>query len=748
MPRFAELPSGQRLEFPDGTTDDVIQSTVKRQLGLATEPAAQPVAKPERLPGSSVAGVGEALTTIGTGIAGTIAGGLAGIPAAAAGFIGGLAPGGESPGQKAARFGAGTVEAVRGAITVDPVTEAGVKTLGAIGAGAGAVERAARVPAGGIAALGTIATGGSVQEAVARQERIVSEGVGRELGEITFELTGSPALAATLETAPSAIAALVPLKVPSNIPFTRIPIRKPAPRPEFVKPTEEPDIKPDEPSDFAPKEELTPQQIIDRLKKAKPTQKATTETVLPDPEIVASAQRLGVSLNPEHYANSSAFRAVALELKGRATSPLAQAEKKALDDIAQRGNDLVQELGGDLDPAVISTTIKEEMTATIDQLKSSADVAYKSVRDAIDPRTRVDTGAIKSYIDNVVDDLGGNKDQLSTVENQLLKAVKSGKDGTITYQALDRLRRDIGEGFGQGKGPFANDSQRVLREVYDVLSDTQNGVAEAMGVGPIYSQARQLVSTRKAIEDQAIALFGKNLSDELISKVSLAGTRLTKGDVGKFNQLINSVPPARRAELSVSVMTDLLGKGRRGGGPPGLGFVNIWKGLNRNQAAKNALFKNLPDGARKRFDDIGRVLTGIARSNEKPIANPSGSAGAAISALETGSVAKNLFRHLGANIAQLGIFKVTGGVGGGLVRPSGKVDAAKVKVVDDFLNSSAFSESIGTGLKGDIETANSRVKSSPKYKAWVNALPAVEKSDLARLGFIGYLAQPDETDQQ
>ena len=35
MSKFAELPDGTKLEFPDDTTDDVIDSTVKKHLGVS-----------------------------------------------------------------------------------------------------------------------------------------------------------------------------------------------------------------------------------------------------------------------------------------------------------------------------------------------------------------------------------------------------------------------------------------------------------------------------------------------------------------------------------------------------------------------------------------------------------------------------------------------------------------------------------------------------------------------------------------
>ena len=251
-----------------------------------------------------------------------------------------------------------------------------------------------------------------------------------------------------------------------------------------------------------------------------------------------AAQRLGVDLNVEHYASNTAFQDVARALKSKPGSELLAGEVQALRDLSTRADDLVTEIGGALDKGAVSDDILNSTRTTIEDLRVQADIAYGKVREAIPAQTRVDTAGIREFIQGRLDDLGGDESLLSGVERKLLKLVESGKDGSITYAALDRVRRDVGEGFNQRTGPFADKSQRVLREVYDNLSQTQNGVAEAFGIGELYTGARELVAKRKGIEDQAVALFGKDAAGSLVPKIRAAATGLPKGDVTAFNRLL------------------------------------------------------------------------------------------------------------------------------------------------------------------------------------------------------------------
>lgn len=187
MSRFAELPDGRRLEFPDETTDEVIQATVRRELGVAPQEAVAPEEfnLEERLasiadieaeieagrPGflrsaanvagqtlSDIRGLPEAALQLATGGAATAAGGVAAIPVTAFEAF----RGGEDP----AGAGRAVIERFQDIGTFQPRTEAG--------------QRAA--------------------EAIAAPLEVFEAGADFA-GQKTLEITGSPAIAAAVKAA-------------------------------------------------------------------------------------------------------------------------------------------------------------------------------------------------------------------------------------------------------------------------------------------------------------------------------------------------------------------------------------------------------------------------------------------------------------------------------------------------------------------------------------------------------------------
>ncbi len=157
MSRFAELPDGRRLEFPDDTSDEVIQATIKRILGVEERPlgasgaiqelpaeslAEEPtpgagIAASRRAAGQALLGIPEAALELATGGLATAAGGVAAIPVTAfEAARGGLArnfpslgiTGGEDP----AGAGRAVIERFQELGTFEPISEAGKITSAAI----------------------------------------------------------------------------------------------------------------------------------------------------------------------------------------------------------------------------------------------------------------------------------------------------------------------------------------------------------------------------------------------------------------------------------------------------------------------------------------------------------------------------------------------------------------------------------------------------------------------------------------
>jgi len=685
---------------------------------------------------------GEAIETLVSGAVAEPIAGLAGI----AGLAAGLVPGGETPAEKGARFVAGTQEA----LTIAPRTQAGEARVEQIGRAAELGVMAVRAPVAGIAGLSQLAIGAGIEGAAETVRRTIEEGIGLTAGRALQDIGAPPIVSAVTEAIPTGIAAAAGVRTP----FRRAPEAPAVPARPVITPAEGPAVsvgRPslDRPVDVTPRPEFEPpisaQQVVDDLRKGKSAKVA--EAVLPDREIVDAAQRLGVDLNPEHFSTNTAFQDVARALKTKPGSELQAVEQQALVDLSTRADDLVTDIGGSLDKAAVSDDILLNTRTTIDDLQTRADAAYTTVRETIPGPTRVETQLIKDHVDAKLVELGGDKSLLTTVEKRLFNLVnRKEADGTLTYAALDRIRKDVGDGFNKRDGPFKDDSDFILREVYGVLSDTQQGVTEVFGIGELYTNARNLIVKRKGVEDSAVELFGRNLTGSLVPKFRQAGVALTKGDVAPLNRLIEAIAEPRKGEVAATILGEIFAGGSRQGGALGTGFVNGFATLNRNATAKSALFRLLPKKTVQTFNDIGRVMTGIVKSNAKSLANPSGSAGPIIAALENGTASTKLFTAGSVAAGEAALTTVSGIPGlATTLRVIAKRDKTpQIVKANEFLTSQPFKDAMKAAIEGNIPRANNIAQNSPQFKAWTATLDQNTAANIANTGFIAWLSAQDE----
>ena len=173
--------TGQIVEFPDDTAPEVIQQAMSQ------------LDDPSYLDG--VVGRAEAIGSIGTGMIGTVAGGLSGLAAIpATDDVGGVS------------------SAVQQAMTYQPRTEAGRQELAKLGDLAKLGVDVVNFPISGLAGLSQLLSGQGLDKSVETIENVQEKGLGPTAGEGVFEMTGSPALATAAESLPTAIAELVALK--------------------------------------------------------------------------------------------------------------------------------------------------------------------------------------------------------------------------------------------------------------------------------------------------------------------------------------------------------------------------------------------------------------------------------------------------------------------------------------------------------------------------------------------------------
>jgi len=485
--------------------------------------------------------------------------------------------------------------------------------------------------------------------------------------------------------------------------------------------------------------------ILDNLKNKK-VKKAVIDA-MPDKDILDAADELGVDLNPDHYSSNRVFRELTQKLKDRPASKLGMIEEKAISDLGKRADDLINEIGGQTDKSLLDARIKDNINSTIDDLEEQAKKAYQAVDSAIPKNVKVKPISSRNYIAGILDDLGGDKSLLSSAESQLLRIMETNP----TYTALDRLRKDVGNGFRKKQGPYKDDNSGTLKQVYRVLSEDQQGVSDVFGVGADYSAARKLVASRKGIEDNAIKLFGREANSSIVPKITAAATALTKGDTSKFNTLMKSLPKSMRQEAAATMLNDLFTHGARNKDALGGGFVAAWKGLNRNEGAKNIIFNELPPIAKDRFNKIGIVANGIYRS--KALENTSKTAASLISAMDDmGVFAKVYDVGKKAAVAE-GVSSSVGltGVGSASVLAAtiakGRTPASQA--ADSFIVSKKFKDAVETAARtGNPKTADKILKTSKEYKKWKGFLNKEQAARLAAVGFIPYITGQIEIDKE
>lgn len=704
------------------------------------------------------------LFTVGSGFAGKIAGGYAGLVGAPAAHLFGLAPEGEKLRDTAARY----VRATEDAITIDPINEASARTLDTLNRASEAVSRVGReIPAA--MATGSVDPAPSypdplnVGEKQQVREDIRQQGIGKYMAESAAEAGAPPSVSTALEVGPMAVASalgfavgrLTPAQSTTSTNVAREATRRGATTADEIRAVAD-EVAPtwrsdgsvsvgrpslDQPVDMTPVRTATTQadaeNIATNLRRRREGDVA--ESVVPDQAIIESAERLNVSLNPEHYSTNAAFQDVARALKSQTGSRLEAAERQALQDLSDRADDVVRDIAGTLDKGSVSENVRASVASTIDDLRLQARDLYKKVDDAIPKATRINPKFIKQFLENRLAELGGNVKDLNPLERKLLRL----SEGNPTYALLDRVRKDIGSAY-QRQGPYADVASHNLDEVYGLLSDMQQGVAKAFGVDDVYAQARGLVGRRKDVEAASVQMFGRQLSNSLVPQMKSAATGLSKGDVGKFNRMMQNIPGELREQVAATVLNDLFSGGSRQGGSLGQGFVSTYANLKRNKSAEDALFRYLPDEARQRFNDIGRVLTGIVRSNQKPMANPSGSAGGIIRALEEGSALQRIY-DTGRQIAvSEGVSSAVGVPGAGTALTLGRLWTQRntpiTVAADEMLASPQFARM----AREATPSAERALQATPQYRRWESLLSDNVRNEIATLGFTAWLASDGE----
>jgi len=344
----------------------------------------------------------------------------------------------------------------------------------------------------------------------------------------------------------------------------------------------------------------------------------------PDPKVIEAAQRLGIDeyLQPDHLTANQAYRELAQAVKSIPGSQTRAAEIQGLNQVGQRADNLIAEIGGTTDLSRLNQAVRTELDQTVTNLTKQADKAYKDLRTQVPAQTRGPANNVLGFIDTRINDLDG-VDNISGIEKMVRSKLtaKVDKDGVITpptYALIDDVRRDVGAAARQ-RGPFADADVGLAKQLYRLIDEDQGALAGTVGQAENYTLAKGLVNLRKGFEDDMTSLFGRQLDQSLVSKLESATMALSKGDADKIANILKAIPKDMRQTVTASALNTAFGKATQNGTLNFNTYAKWYEGLLENKQAYAALMTNLPQSARKQLSDLYRVSSNVSKATRERI---------------------------------------------------------------------------------------------------------------------------------
>lgn len=507
---------------------------------------------------------------------------------------------------------------------------------------------------------------------------------------------------------------------------------------------------------------VTLQEMADTLQSADIPNIA--QNVAIDPAFYRAADELGINTEPlaSFASQNKQFRGIE---QGLAAIPGSQLDAQSfafVEDVARRADRLIEEYGGTLDKAELSERFKATSLETIDSLNDQVENLYLKLDEIIDRTKPVDTANITDFLEKQSREAKGIKGKFANILEDLKpKEVKTGRYDTITgkeivdikrptYGQLSQARHMIGEAIGKRFGVFKDIETGQLKAIYAKLRMDQDADLAKQGILGIQKAADGLVVQRKRLEDNLIKTLGKDLTGSIAPIMAQKIKRLSGGQIDEFKAFIGRIPENIKDEVVVTALNDLMrGKGSGQEALSTNALAKVTGELDRQPTLKAELFKHLPKGAQRDFENIGKLAQGIDRALKDKV--------------KTG-VVQSLFDEQAGFLRRMvgGTARATLGAKVGVpligtaVEDLLKRKTKRSESVGELLASPQFQQMIteavkdgfveGSQLSKKAQKLESLVEKSRSYKAWAEALEQSESVKLANIGLASYLLSPEETE--
>lgn len=601
-----ELPDGRILEFPEGTSREVMRSAIQRLLSneAPSAPAGATGLTNDQQLAEGLIPSGDTETNSGTGV--MTAGGGAGMDQTRAL----AAPMMDAAGQ-AFRGATG-----QGPSVVGSALERGVN----LGYGdpvqvprgvANALGRPADLALSGLSFLGGLGAGaaGAVGDAAEAVGVPGADRLGRELAALPEAFAGSPAQFAGMlprnANALSRTAALpaapdAPPAPQANTGSVARTATRPAPTPQ--------------PMDAATVGS-TVRSAAGGNRRAR--QRLAAETQV-DPDAAASAERLGIDVPADVLSNNQLIKESAGLTRSIAGTPTSAGWRDTIVAAAERATEAMQRLGGSTDLSQVSSNVLSNLRGTRDGLRAQAGKLYDAVDGAVPRGAIIEPNNTVRALNEILGDLGGEAG-MSAAERSLFKMATG--DQPVTYERLMREKRQVQRALRSGKGPYADADDVLLRRVESALVEDQLANVERIGGEGLRDNlvlANRIYAQQKGLEDSIVSAFGRDGEGSIANALRTAVSGASRGDVGNLNRVLNVIPEELRGEAVASAIAAASQSNRAA--EPGFGFAEfakLYRGLQNNSDVYKKVVGALGPDADQTMRDLYNISRRItdARAN-------------------------------------------------------------------------------------------------------------------------------------
>lgn len=580
----------------------------------------------------------------------------------------------------------------------------------------------------------------------------VFESGSQQIGDATYNVTGSPLAASVAKAAPEAFATYLGGKAPAGQ------------APRFERKANElarqgaGDMVRNTATDIP--SALRSSDTAQALRSGKT--KDIADIIDADPEFYKALEDLGITSEPlpSYASRNPQFRGIEQSFAAIPTSPQHAQALQFSKDVSALAHGLQEKFTRFDGSADASIQFRQAAEKTVDELTEAADEAYGLLDARLNKRAVAQPKETMKFINEATQDLAGSIDDpdlpssIRTVLKSLEPRRVTNPDGTVmlqppTYANLDLVRREIGAGLKK-EGQFKDEQTGLLKKLYSTITDDLHNMAEAQGLVDEVKASKALVKQRKDLETSMQQLLGKNLQNDIIPVIQSGAKGLAKGGVEKYQRIMQNLDPELRKELVFTAISDQFTKTLKGTANQldTTGFLKWYDQTLGNKTVRGIIEQDLPEGALADIDNLAKISRGVAQASAQRI--PTGVVNAVLK--DQGGFLERMVGKAATNIPGA-TGKTLSIVEDLLAKKSDRAAATSDLLADPqfqslLRNSVANGVAQGRRLERAAAESERRVMQSEKYKRWAETLKESERAKLAGAGLASFLINQNEEPQQ